>query len=323
MASQPSLPLASLGLDANTTLGAALMGGFTAAIVYGITTLQTFLFFRGRSHNNKWMSLTVAGLWIVNSAHMALVIHPIYWYAVTKYLDPFAIGNIVWSVSAGIVFTAVNDVVVRGWFVYRIYVLSHYKKWAALPLALLCIVLFGVTLATGVKAYQTKTYTNFEKIHWLLDTDLSLVFVADVVIAIILCFLLAMARAKTINRRTESYINILILYTINTGLLTSMLSLACLITFVTMPFNYVFLSLYFPMANLYANSLLASFNMRDSFRAESTTYSVPLTPIVRHRHSAARCQCTCHLGQADGSKDIESDGELVIHISTEESKATL
>ncbi|EKM56793.1 uncharacterized protein PHACADRAFT_183380 [Phanerochaete carnosa HHB-10118-sp] len=324
MATQPPPPLTlqDLGLKASSTIGAILIGSFVVAMLYGIIVIQTMLFFQGQSHNNRYMRYTVAGLWVMNSVHMAFIIHPVYWYLVSNYLQPLAIVQIVWYIAftggrvhvltnveligvsrpfAGgshrdgehcvpdLIFMsdstlyyatqAVNDFIVRCWFVYRIWILSGRNRWATFPMTILCIFLFGLTIVTGVEFYQTKTYLRLVHTHvrWLVYTDLSLVFAADVLIAATLCYLLAISRTKAMNHksvhiscrstllmlkliydRTESYVNILILYTINTGLLTSMLSMACLITFVTMPHNYVFVALYFPMMTLYANSLLAS-----------------------------------------------------------------
>ncbi|EKM56794.1 uncharacterized protein PHACADRAFT_194380 [Phanerochaete carnosa HHB-10118-sp] len=339
MATQSPLPSnpQSPGLNTSSTLGAILIGGFVAAMLYGIIVLQTLLFFQGQSHNSRYM---VIGLLLISSAHMALVIHPVYCQYrleciggnnldgehrildisnLTSYCATQAVNDFIRLISEALPFS---------WFVYRIWVLSHRNHWITYPMTVLCVFLFGLTLATGIKTYQTKTYFQLVQVHlqWLPETDLSLVVVADGLIAAILCYLLATSRMRVMNRRTESYLNILILYTINTGLLTSMLSMACLITFVTMPDNFIFWSLYFPMVNLYANSLLASFNLRDSLKSDPASFAAPLSTIKFHQRSTV-CHCSCHSSHSahpERINDTESGGgNLVIHVQTEQSKVTL
>ncbi|PIL29372.1 hypothetical protein GSI_09423 [Ganoderma sinense ZZ0214-1] len=87
---------------------------------------------------------------------------------------------------------------------------------------------------------------------------LGLLVVTDIYNALVLCYFLYKARTG-FNTRTDSVINVLLLYTVNTGLITSVFALACFITYAAMPTNYVFLTLYFPLSKLYFNALLASY----------------------------------------------------------------
>ncbi|EKM56796.1 uncharacterized protein PHACADRAFT_183382 [Phanerochaete carnosa HHB-10118-sp] len=90
-----------------------------------------------------------------------------------------------------------------------------------------------------------------------------------------------------------------------------------------MPTNFVSYAVYFPMASLYSNSLLASFNMRDFLgnKEESSTYALSaVSPVTysrsQQRDSSARVSKTCSPGH------LESTGGMVFHIATEQSKSS-
>lgn len=84
-----------------------------------------------------------------------------------------------------------------------------------------------------------------------------------------------------LNRRTNSILNALIAYTINTGLLTSMMCFVSMITHAVMPHNFIFIGVYFPLSGLYSNALLGSLNARDWFRRETESIHaiIPLSSL--------------------------------------------
>ncbi|KAI0927054.1 hypothetical protein AcV5_007693 [Taiwanofungus camphoratus] len=60
------------------------------------------------------------------------------------------------------------------------------------------------------------------------------------------------------------------LYAVNTGILTSAISLCTLILYDTMPENFIFMCFYFIVSKLYANSFLATLNTRKVLRGRGT-----------------------------------------------------
>jgi len=88
----------------------------------------------------------------------------------------------------------------------------------------------------------------------------------DVLIALVLCTMLQ--RSRTGFRRTDTMINKLMLFTINTGLLTSLCAVASLISIVAAPSTFIYIAFYFTLGRLYSNSLMATLNARKSIRGE-------------------------------------------------------
>jgi len=75
--------------------------------------------------------------------------------------------------------------------------------------------------------------------------------------------------SRTGFKRTESLINRLITWTINTGLLTSIFAIADFICILTMESNLVYVGVFFVVSKLYTNSILASVNMRATLKKGS------------------------------------------------------
>ncbi|KIP12265.1 hypothetical protein PHLGIDRAFT_328316 [Phlebiopsis gigantea 11061_1 CR5-6] len=68
-------------------------------------------------------------------------------------------------------------------------------------------------------------------------------------------------------------INTLLIYIVNTGLLTSIVAVAAVVTSIVMPNNFIFVSIYFVISELYSNSMLTSLNARQRLRKHSVASS--------------------------------------------------
>jgi hypothetical protein len=101
-------------------------------------------------------------------------------------------------------------------FVVKVYVLNRADMYQLQNTDLICHSRFGATLE------------ELQEISWLLYVSLSLVLAGDLTLAIIICTLLYCSR--TGQRNTNSVANTLLAYTINSGLLTSMVSAIVLFT---------------------------------------------------------------------------------------------
>ncbi|KAF8993175.1 hypothetical protein BDQ17DRAFT_1368618 [Cyathus striatus] len=107
-------------------------------------------------------------------------------------------------------------------------------------------------------------YTEFYKIE--KEAQLGHITGADALTTGSLCILLAKSRSGF--KKTDSLISILILFTINTGLLT--------MYYIIWPHNFIFMGIYFVLGTVYYNSLLASLNARPTFRAKLDICTSPL-----------------------------------------------
>ncbi|KAG2088392.1 uncharacterized protein F5147DRAFT_53897 [Suillus discolor] len=78
-----------------------------------------------------------------------------------------------------------------------------------------------------------------------------------------------LATPRTGFFRMDSFINKLITYTVNTGCITSIGSVATIVTCAAMPNNFIFLGVRFLVAKLYVGSFLALLNARYSLQGNA------------------------------------------------------
>ncbi|OCH91939.1 hypothetical protein OBBRIDRAFT_727855, partial [Obba rivulosa] len=102
---------------------------------------------------------------------------------------------------------------------------------------------------------------------WSLYAGFSCEIVADGIITVFQYLILR--RFRTGIRSTDSVIQVLMIYTINTCLVTRqeyiiLCEILCLITYAALPSMFVYWAFYFVSEKLYINALLANLNARGS-----------------------------------------------------------
>lgn len=304
----------------DNTLGAALLGGFITAIFYGITILQTFIFFQTYKKEGRLIKYTVGVLFVLDTAHMALVMHPIYWFLVTNFSNRSVLNVIPWSISGVELLASTSDTIVRCWFTWRVYIMSGKNLWLTAPLTFFVSAIFILDYVMGIRGFFISTIEEFAANAWNFYLALSLDVFTDFYIAGSLCYFLYRLR-DTFNRRTYSLVNTLMVYSINTGLVTSIVLLATFITYAVMPHSFVFLALYFPSTKLYVNALLASLNARDWLRGDSTIVSVTIPMSDNPGPSRPVFAKFSTTGGHSTTGDIEE--QISVHVDKEEFHAVV
>ncbi|KAI0788218.1 hypothetical protein C8Q74DRAFT_1446702 [Fomes fomentarius] len=218
---------------------------------------------------------------------MASIAHTMYWYMVTNFTDSSALNGIPWSLATLILLTITSDTVVRSFFTYRVWILSGRNRTlcAILTFFLFIVYVFGLIIA--ILGFRVSTWEQAAKFIWTMYINMSLVVFTNALIAGTLCYYLHRSRS-TISDRTNYLLNVLIRYTINTGVATSAVMLVCMITYVAMPRNFVYIGVYFTLSkcesyvtlrraipilmypSVYLNALLATLNAREKIRRDGS-----------------------------------------------------
>ncbi|CCL99789.1 uncharacterized protein FIBRA_01811 [Fibroporia radiculosa] len=106
--SDPYVPVVPpTGETLNGTYGAMLIGVLVAAILFGATNVQVYMYAIHNPHDSIWNKLVVGALWILDAVHTALCFHLVYWYLITNYYRPPELLDIVWSFKAQIIVVAI------------------------------------------------------------------------------------------------------------------------------------------------------------------------------------------------------------------------
>ncbi|KAG1749195.1 hypothetical protein EDB19DRAFT_1904711 [Suillus lakei] len=221
-------------LQLGTTFGALFIGVIVAAVLFGLSNIQTFFYFQ--SHKDTGISFhKLAVIWL------------------------YALTEIVWSFKLQIVVDLLIIYVVHILYVYRIWIVAKGRS-RAIPIAvgIIEIIGSGVGIALLLTLYRCHVFADLLRTEWATYMALGTTAFIDIVIALSLCYLLATARTGFSS--TDSLITKLMAYIINTGGLTSICSMIAMITCAVMPKNFIFLGVEFLLAKLYVNSFLALLN---------------------------------------------------------------
>ncbi|KAF5391194.1 hypothetical protein D9757_003147 [Collybiopsis confluens] len=259
---------------------------------------------------DRWPLRAVVGaVMICDTLHQALIAHTVYHYLVSNYANPPELANTVWSLLAEVLVNAVTTVLVqRQVFIISLFPLvwqlSNGNIWISVPAGLLVVAEFVCTFIFSIIGYvffammnsdieaklaptssltRVKTYADLARLLTGLSIAVNVLAAAgDTYIAALLTVLLNSSR--TGFSKSNSIINKLIIFAVNTGALTSLCAIASMISILSAPNTFIYISFFFCMGRLYANSLLATLNVRTLLRksggsaqASAETSSIPLS----------------------------------------------
>ncbi|KAF5381703.1 hypothetical protein D9615_005604 [Tricholomella constricta] len=300
-------PLALPAFD--NTLGALLVGGLVATGLWGVTCVQTFTFFARNSRDQALFKLMIAFLCVsferaLDTFDSILNGHILYHYLVTNYLNPTAIMEVIWSVIIHVAATSVSNFIIRSMFAYRFFRLSkgNIPVTGWIMAASLTDLVCGLVIT--VKAFGITSYLELDKLSSLLYLNFAAGTTSDLSVALALSWLLIKSRTgfrryshlptddqselTEGTKRTDSLINILMAYAVNTGLIVAIDAALGMITYAVMPNNFIFLGFYLLLSKLYLNSYLATLNARDDLREKiEDPVSIHLSQMSGPRHHSA------------------------------------
>ncbi|KAG2758263.1 hypothetical protein P692DRAFT_20710409 [Suillus brevipes Sb2] len=248
--------------DIGCTYGALFIGCIIAALLFGLTSIQTFIYFQ--THTGRWTKfyrLIVRLRVTLDAVHLALIVHCVYYYLVINFANVDALVEIVWSFKVNMYPQVLTVHVIHQLYSHRIWIVGRdrSKIFRIIPVRLLSIKspLNGVLM---VNRYTDKQSTGMFLNQWPSFIAMGAATVLDIVITSSIWYLLA--NSRTGFSKTDCLITRLMCYTINSGCLTSICALTSIIMCAVMPYNFIFLSLQFILAKLYVNSYIALLNTK-------------------------------------------------------------
>ncbi|KAI0325099.1 hypothetical protein GY45DRAFT_1375029 [Cubamyces sp. BRFM 1775] len=246
----------------DNTFGAVLLGTCFGLILYGLTSHQTYRYFRLYPNDVPIIKALVIVLMSLETFHTALCIHMCYYYLTTNYFNPLALLSGVWSLRLLPVVTGTVIFVCHGFYARRVYLIGGLYRPLVVVIAGFMLGELAFVIAATTESFVQATFAAWERYTWLISAGFGCAVGADLVLTTSL--ILVLHRSRTGFKSTDSMIDILIIYTINTGLLTGIFSLLSLIFAVVEPSNLIYVALNMVSTRSYANSVLAVLNSRRS-----------------------------------------------------------
>jgi len=263
----------------DTTLGALCVAYVLAWGLFGVMSMQSFSYFQRFAQDSVWLKSLVGGLWLLDTLQLVLIGHVLYYWVITNYANPAVLAVSVWSFNIGILVTNTIVLIVEVFLARRVYILSNKNFILTGIIVLLSFCYFGFEMAVQVRTFQLQKLALFFEFQWIASVGLACASAADLIIAVSLTYYLR--KSRTGIKTTDSIVNMLILYAMNTGLLTGICVLIDMICFLTMPDNLIHISFNIVVGKLYTNSLLATLNFRDVLRNSKknvNTFSLSTMP---------------------------------------------
>lgn len=252
----------------DSTFGAYFIGVVMSALLYGVTCVQVWYYYVSYPTDPWHIKSLVFAVFASDTVHQALVTHSAYVYLVTDITNPAGLGDLVWSLIVEVLFNAITAFLVQCFLSMRVYRLSNKSIPVTVVVMSSVIAEFVLSIVYVAKALPFQTFVDLHELQGISSAINATTAASDVLIAGCLCFLLQ--KSRTGFRRSDTMINKLMLFSLNTGLLTGIFAVASLISISVWPNAFIYIAFYFCVGRLYCNSLLATLNARRIIRAAST-----------------------------------------------------
>jgi hypothetical protein len=292
-----------------STFGAIFLGSVISAMCYGMTNIQALIYFSSYSKDPRIYKFSAAALWFLDTFHFIISIQAVYYYLVGDTFRTVPPIDIIWSIKLQTIINVVIVLIVQSLYALRLWKLSgiHHIILGYLAAG---IILIGFAVGI-VLAYEVNTLNSFLEINsisWAIIACFSTAAGIDTIIAI--SIFICIKRTQFVLPRLSSTLSSVLVYTLASGLLTSLCSIAALLCYIFMPNNFIFYSLGFVLTRLYINSFLALLNARPRPWPENNESTSPKNPRVSTTLSDRRRTFGCNSNLRSPISDIESHTEF-------------
>ncbi|KAG9218607.1 hypothetical protein CCMSSC00406_0001279 [Pleurotus cornucopiae] len=250
-----------------SSIAAIEIGILVSSVLFGIVTLQAFIYFRTYPGDPKPLKILAGVIWVLEFGGMICVANLLYEATITKYRSAplLMFVNPPTQINISNLISACTACLVEVWFAERVRRFTG-LLWPALVFWFLIFVTFAGAILVSAVLFTRGLLEFTAHWRWASTTCWILSAVIDVAMASLLCFNLLQQRQSLFQRSTR-LVDKIIMITMSTGLLTSVMAITTTILSMTMPYNLVYMGVYICTARIYANSFFASLNARNNLRS--------------------------------------------------------
>ncbi|KAI0727621.1 hypothetical protein C8Q72DRAFT_886323 [Fomitopsis betulina] len=284
------------------TLGAILLGLVFSSTFFGVTLLQTYQYYDRYLGDSLWLKLFVALIFMLDVIQIVTVIHANWWYLIQNYATPQSLFVVPWSLGLEVGITTSIGLLVQGFFAMRVYILSRGNYVVTTVIFVLTLTQFVLGVYYAAKGQETKLVITIAEITWASTASLACSIAGDAIITGAMCYYLHLSRSGL--RRTDKLIDIMIVYCVNTGLLTTVCAICTIILSEVVSHTYWDTMFYFLISKCYVNSTLATLNAREKLRG-ATQYNISDQSVrldaVGHSSSTPSRERKPYLSDSEGT----------------------
>ncbi|KAJ7729245.1 hypothetical protein DFH07DRAFT_781990 [Mycena maculata] len=234
-----------------STMGATLIGLFLSSVFYGVTLLQTYQYYNKYGREDNWYLFALVGvLTALDSFAVISNMKSSYFYLISNFANLLAILQIDWSLT--IVFGLASFVLA----------VQKFKK-NTVYMSLM---------------YHNGSLLYIPTITWISSSSLGCSLGADILIASTMVMYLSRGRQQGF-RKTDNVLRKLMIYSINTGLITAICTTITLVLGEVLSSTFYNTIFYYPLSKCYVNSMLGFLNACESLRTQAGMNSFNLTAL--------------------------------------------
>ncbi|KAG8219207.1 hypothetical protein J3R82DRAFT_25 [Butyriboletus roseoflavus] len=219
----------------------------------GIVFVQCVLYFKLYPGDFVWTKVLVFVVWAFDMMHTICIVTAVWESVITNFNNPQSMDMIPSALGLSVAVTAAIT-----FMVHCDEKVVHRRSCGVprIPSSSFC-------LHINQRDHPLKTVFF---VHQAVSCGVTLSASVEFIITTIMVIFLGSRRTGFANM--NHVINTMILYTLETGSVTCLVTIASLICWLIMRHNLIFLGMHFAIAKLYANSLLATLNMRKRLRVD-------------------------------------------------------
>ncbi|KAJ7646164.1 hypothetical protein B0H17DRAFT_1103550 [Mycena rosella] len=249
-----------MAFNANTIMGALLVGTWASSVLYTIEVIQAAYYYRHFKHDNWTLKLLVWSVLAIDSVSIIANYASVYLYTIIHWGDLAYLQNQYWFDPLYAFATGAVTALVQSFLTTRYWALTR-NKFITLALFFFITVALGGGFATGVMLAIFPEYASRRKALIPATTWFIAEAVADISIA--LALLLEFRKVKSSFKGTRSLLNRLVAQTIQTGTAGASVALAVLVAYLANPESNVPAGIAYCLGRVYCITLLANLNSRD------------------------------------------------------------
>ncbi|KAI0649081.1 hypothetical protein C8Q79DRAFT_948710 [Trametes meyenii] len=268
-----------MGHHYDDNLGALLIGQMISTFLYGISTLQTYVYMIRFPRDSPELKIWVLAVWLLDSVNVVLVCHGLYYWAWGMVGSMPGQGSTAnhesWAKRSFFISAVLNltvAAVVQSFFIRRIYRLcqTRFARYTV-PSVLTVFVLGHLALGAWatvkvIFSFQSTSLDSLSRIAYTAALPYTLLaLLSDAMIA---GTLIQLSRGRTPewdSPRMQTMTMQFVTFAINRCVLVTVAAFIRLVAFTILPWTAWFITVDFIMGKLYANSFMACLNARSFF----------------------------------------------------------
>ncbi|PIL28635.1 hypothetical protein GSI_08677 [Ganoderma sinense ZZ0214-1] len=266
-------------------LGCIIVGLVVSSILYGITLLQAYIYYKQNTRDFIRVKILVGILVFLDTTATASITAGAFVFFVDDFGRQATLVNTPPTLALETGTNALIATTTQFFFAYRLWIFSGKNSVITGSIALCSILSLGPALWTATFFLDANSLFNLGLLRVRVVASLAngLGAICDILIASGLCWYLHLGRSGF--KHSDTIIDRLMLYTIECGALTALCQTAILVTvrtdeaagvlkpaltlvqFAALPGRIIFIPFQLVVGKLYCNALLATLNVRKHIRA--------------------------------------------------------